>query len=701
MPCMFKGKTLEFFYHPALISFILWIVLSLILPFQFTKYRIRILSEESIFPEVFLYYNDLDNDGSSEYISIDIHDSERTKIIVRKNDRILDQYNLPYRLANNNAIIFKDCNNDGYKEIIVFTLSDDEIFLNLIDPISTRSLQTYKRLIDKWAKPLYSNNKPCYNNIFSPDESHISESKNFTFIFSSGFCLQPRNLYKYFFDSDSLIKSPESYATITGCIEYKEPFNSFAGTYLISTQATGNTNESVSYSDQFCWLMVLDENLKFRFDPLQIGEYPSRIQVLPLVFKETAGYLVYYDYYGTESILPAFYIIDNQGNKIKEQTITDIDPEFSTVFANVEDNYQSFYLLRNHESRVDLIDASLNVIRSLIIPEISAANPLACLDVDMDGKKEYFFSGRDRKTLIICKHDFRHPVQYQFNHDLSNSNYSIVFKKVNEPLLFIQADDRGYLARYGKNWLYYLKVPYYFLLFGLLYLFIALIYNIQKKRLELKTATEKKLATLQIRAIKGQLDPHFTLNVLNAIGSLYATEGNREKADYIFGKYAKMIRQTVISSDEIIITLEEEIDFIRNYLEIERFRSNNNFNYLIEISPGINMLTKIPRMLIHSFVENSVKYGIRKRSGGGMLKITLKDTQSTIIISVEDNGPGITQEMEATEGTGKGLKLVNELTELYYRLEKIRITTTLENITQTNLIVRGSRAIIILPKIQN
>ncbi len=694
---MFKGNSLEVVYHPALLSLILWIALSLILPFQFTKYRLKLLSEEAVFPGLFLYYCDLDNDGNSECISVDLHDSEQTKIIIRKNDKILDQYNLPYRFARNNAVTFLDYNNDGFKEIIVFTLSDDEIFLNLIDPLSDQALRSYRRSIDRWTKPAYSNDKPCFNSVFTPEGFRLTNGSSFTFIFSTGFCLQPRNLYRYFFETDSLIKSPESFATITGCIEYKEPYNNFAETYLISTQATGNTMDSVSFSDVHCWLMVLNEDLEFRFDPVQIGEYPSRIETLPIALKDTTLYLVYYDYYGTEEINSAFYIFDNEGNMIKEHPIIDIEPEYSALFPNAGDNFKTFYLLRNHMSQIDLLDTSFNVLRSVVIPEVATSKPLAFLDADMDGKEEYFFLGSDRKSLVICQHDFRYPIQYYFNQDLTNSTCSTVLRKGSKPLLFIQVDNTGYLARYEKNWLYYLRVPYYALLYGLLYLFIALIYRIQKKRLELKTATEKKLAALQIKAIKSQLDPHFTLNVLNAIGSLYATEGNRDRADYIFGKYAKMIRQTVISSDEIIITLEEEIDFIRNYLEIERFRCNNNFEYIIDIPPDINLLTKIPRMLIHSFVENSVKYGIRKRAGNGILKITLRNTQSTILITVEDNGPGITQEMKSPEGTGKGLKLVNELTDLYYRLEKVRITTTIENTTDKDQNMTGVRAIIVLP----
>ena len=105
-------------------------------------------------------------------------------------------------------MIFKDFNNNGTEEIIVFTLSRDAIYLNLIDPIETRNLLTYNRLIDNWTKPANSDDRPNFNNIFIPEELKDS-SGEITFYISAGFSLQPRNVYKYYYFTDSLIKSPE------------------------------------------------------------------------------------------------------------------------------------------------------------------------------------------------------------------------------------------------------------------------------------------------------------------------------------------------------------------------------------------------------------------------------------------------------------------------------------------------------------
>jgi LytS/YehU family sensor histidine kinase len=220
----------------------------------------------------------------------------------------------------------------------------------------------------------------------------------------------------------------------------------------------------------------------------------------------------------------------------------------------------------------------------------------------------------------------------------------------------------------------------------------------QQYRLNLKLQTERKIASLQLKAVKNQVDPHFTLNILNAIGSLYATENNRDKADYIFGMYAKLIRQTVISSDQIIIPLAEELEFVRNYIDLEKFRCDNSFDYVIDIGKEIDLQTKIPRMLIHTFVENAIKYAIRSKSEGGLLKIYLSAKDHFYQILIEDNGPGLESSLASDKGTGKGLLILNELIDLYYKLEKVKITYNLQNITGPGNTISGTRAMIEIPQ---
>jgi LytS/YehU family sensor histidine kinase len=192
------------------------------------------------------------------------------------------------------------------------------------------------------------------------------------------------------------------------------------------------------------------------------------------------------------------------------------------------------------------------------------------------------------------------------------------------------------------------------------------------------------------------MDPHFTFNILNSIGSLYSNTENRAMADYLFGKYAKLLRQTIVTSDQPEVTLEQELDFVKNYLDIEKFRMNNKFSYTVNMDSKVDTTVSIPRMLIHTFVENAVKYAVRQVEYHATLDISGYMDNSSLNITITDNGPGLSGEQRTeVAGTGRGLAIVDEMVRLYYDMTRIRITYTIEEIiesgkctgTRVNLII--------------
>ena len=521
-------------------------------------------------------------------------------------------------------------------------------------------------------------------------------SKNYNdliFLITTGFSKQPRNVYRYLIAEDSLIKSPENGVVLTGCRIADINCDSLPE-LLLDVRAAGNFDENFPFTDQYSWLMVLNNNLKFLFPPVQFREYPSRLMMLPLKLKSQSRLVLFSDYNGTEKINSSFYLFDSKGNKLIEKPIEDFESNYSFIFVNNDENKHTFYFLKNRDAEINEMDSSFQVINSIKIPEIETGEPLAQIDADLDGKEEFLFEGRGSKSLILTQDNFKSPVSYPYKRVSGRPFVTQVLKADIKPMLYLQFNDYGSYIQFYKNPLYYIKYPFFGALYLAVLFFITIIARIQQYRLNLKQQTENKMASLQMRAIKNQIDPHFTLNILNAIGSLYASEENRDTADYIFAKYARLIRQTVISSDQIIITLDEELEFVRNYIDLERFRSNNTFDYDIDIGHDVDLQTKIPRMLIHTFVENAIKYGIRNKSEGGLLKIALQTKDNTYQVIIEDNGPGLESQSASIKSTGKGLFILNELIELFYKLEKVKITYTLQNISRSETTVEGTRAII-------
>jgi len=202
----------------------------------------------------------------------------------------------------------------------------------------------------------------------------------------------------------------------------------------------------------------------------------------------------------------------------------------------------------------------------------------------------------------------------------------------------------------------------------------------QKIRIEKSYQTSRRIAELQIRSMYNQLDPHFTLNLINSIGSLFLSKKTGE-ANYYFGKYAKMLREMILSSDKLEIPLKDELDFCQNYLLLEQFRMNNSFQFEIEIENQKCISTPIPRLLVHSFVENAVKHGIKHlEKQDGRISIHVSGERE-IKISIVDNGIGREKaKAYSLMSTGKGLKIVDETLTLYNSLRKKSLRYTLSDL---------------------
>lgn len=691
---MIKGRIQEFLLHPVFIGFILWLISVFFIPSLFLKYRIKHVKDEYTQNEKYMYF-DLDSDNKSEKISVDLNDKGQTKIIIHKENRILDQYNLRYQPLSIDNIYIADYNHDGCFEFYVFTLNQDSIFLNILDPFRSLEILLKNRFVDLRRKAQNSTDAPEIKPV-GMIKGRRKEFSDLVFCITTGFSRQPRNVYRYSVKEDSIIKSPESGIPIIDC-NMSDINNDSIPELLLNLLASGNMDEKFPFTDRYAWLMVLNQELRFIFPPVQFGKDPSRLIVLPLKLEDKTRLVLLYDYFGVEKISSAFYLYDLKGNKIRDKSISEFENEYSNIISINNLPHQTFYFIKNRKSEVEELDSNFKAIKKITIPEIETGLPLACLDANLDGRKEYFFQGGGNRSLIITQEDFKDAIAFQYPGESVRPFIYQVLNPDAKPMLYLQFDGWGNLIRFEKNPFYYFKYPFYGLLYILLFTLISLIARLQKYRLSLKQETEKKIASLQMKAIKNQIDPHFTLNVLNSIGSLYATEQNREKADYIFGKYTRLIRETVISSDKVIISIEDELEFVKNYIDLERFRFNNVFDYSIDIEKNFDLRKKIPRMLIHTFVENAVKYGLKRDTGKNFLRISLSTMWKKYLIEIEDTGSTKSVDTKTESGTGKGLIIVNELIELFYKLERVQISYSIQDKVSSANVITGKRVSIVIP----
>lgn len=159
----------------------------------------------------------------------------------------------------------------------------------------------------------------------------------------------------------------------------------------------------------------------------------------------------------------------------------------------------------------------------------------------------------------------------------------------------------------------------------------------EKEKYE-KIQQKKHLAELELEAIKAQINPHFIYNCLNSIKYLNYVGEHKHAQEYL-SAFARLIRMTMQYSRSMFITLEEESDYLANYLKLEKLRFKDKLEYSIRMQAGINNL-QLPAMLLQPYVENALKHGIGDRKEGGYIRIEFRQKGNFLHIFIKDNGPG-------------------------------------------------------------
>jgi ligand-binding sensor domain-containing protein len=200
-------------------------------------------------------------------------------------------------------------------------------------------------------------------------------------------------------------------------------------------------------------------------------------------------------------------------------------------------------------------------------------------------------------------------------------------------------------------------------------LLIFIIYRIRitaiKRRNELINLTN----LYKQQSLRQQMNPHFIFNTLNSI-QLYILQNDPLNSQKYLTKFARLIRMTLDNSQEQYITVKDELEALRLYLELESLRLEDKLEFEVEVeSPEINNL-KIPTLLIQPFVENSIWHGIMlKDDKRGKIKVTVAKSNGLILCKVEDNGIGRKKALEIKDKYAKdhkslGFKITSQRVEI-------------------------------------
>jgi Putative regulator of cell autolysis len=180
----------------------------------------------------------------------------------------------------------------------------------------------------------------------------------------------------------------------------------------------------------------------------------------------------------------------------------------------------------------------------------------------------------------------------------------------------------------------------------------ALLYYQNFRASELAQSSLKtQLAQAQLRALKMQLHPHFLFNTLHSISSLVLEDP--PKANSMIARLGDFLRLTLENSNQQLVSLKEETEFLRCYLEIEQVRFGDRLTVALELEPQ-TLSVQVPHLILQPVVENAIQHAIAPRAARGHINIEAKRFNNLLRLEVRDNGPGIALNdgLVRTEGVG-------------------------------------------------
>ena len=163
---------------------------------------------------------------------------------------------------------------------------------------------------------------------------------------------------------------------------------------------------------------------------------------------------------------------------------------------------------------------------------------------------------------------------------------------------------------------------------------------------------EQRLTAARLQALQMQLNPHFLFNTLNAISSLMHQDV--DAADRMLVRLSELLRRALDTRDRQEVPLSEELAFLDRYLEIEQARFGARLTVEREVDPGLlDML--VPNLVLQPLVENAIKHGIERQRRPGLIQLEVRREGEAMVLSVRDNGPGLSAPRPPSRGHGIGV----------------------------------------------
>lgn len=222
----------------------------------------------------------------------------------------------------------------------------------------------------------------------------------------------------------------------------------------------------------------------------------------------------------------------------------------------------------------------------------------------------------------------------------------------------------------------------------------VIIFRYQHIRLRLK----QRASELEMQALRAQMNPHFIFNCLSAINHFILDNQNDRASDYLT-RFSRLVRMVLVNAGKDAIPLDEELDMLRLYLEMEQLRFKQAFTYTIDIRKELPLSQlQVPCFILQPFCENAIWHGLLHKEGEGRLEVILDYKKGTLRVVIRDNGIGRKKAAELSKKphSSMGQQLTESRLTLFNRERDKRTSMKINDLVDINGEVAGTEVILFI-----
>ncbi len=491
-----------------------------------------------------------------------------------------------------------------------------------------------------------------------------------------------RNIFLNY-KNDLIVNGNTNHVVSNGQISTNSTYSAFDGKWIASNITIDSTSEILQIEEADKSELVLNHNDSTYQLINNLDDHIS-LKIKDMIYYDKTLFL-----YNQQTV----YFISNPTEVIQGEMA--VLNRLNITFNNINDLYcQNEILYVASDNGLTLIPVS-ECVNAVLIPTKPYFSKVTLDEKEMVlGKGEIVYKNKDRLNIEFSS----------LNFSSSPSNYAYMLEGVNNDWITGTEKQVVYLNLKPGHYTFKLKsrknmepysevielpvtvVPTFFqriitrigALLILLFLGFLMVRNYYRRQLR-EREKDNQLVTLENRALQSMMNPHFIFNSLGSIQK-FLLQNKSEEAGAYLSRFARLIRQTMNSIKSNSVLLDDEVERLRNYIELEQFRMENHFDFSVILDEQLQQDDYfIPSMIVQPFVENAIWHGISQLSGEGRITIRfIYVNEKSIRIIIEDNGIGF-EKSKAFSKTKNHLNMASNLTQKRIQLigEKYQVKTQL------------------------